>query len=68
MSLYKQLRLYQTFVLTLCCLRQLKSNQDRLNRDGTLLLPWVDAPQVYVRAWALSYFYSQLVPEPFGER
>ena len=38
------------------------SNQtkNRLNRDGTLFLPGVDAPHVYVRAWALGCFYSHI--------
>ena len=33
-------------------------NQNRLNRDGTLFffLPGVDAPHVYMRAWALGCF------------
>ena len=35
-----------------------------MNRDGTLFLPGVDAPHVYVRAWALGCFqfyqYSNL--------
>ena len=44
-----------------CCLRQLKQNQNRLNRDRTFFPPfffsfflfhpgWVDAPHVYVGA------------------
>ena len=45
------------FITKPCCLRQLKSSQNRLNRDGTLFffffLPGVDASHVYVRAWAL---------------
>ena len=45
-----------------CCLRQLKYNQNRLNRDGTpsllFFLPRVDASHVYVRAWALGCFHS----------
>ena len=35
-------------------------NQNRLNRDGTLFLPGVVAPHVYVRAWALGCFYSHI--------
>ena len=37
------------------------ASQNRLNRDGTLFfffLPGVDAPHVYVRAWALGCFHS----------
>ena len=41
-----------------CCLRQLKQNQHRLNRDGTLFSPGVDASHVYVLAWALGCFHS----------
>ena len=44
-----------------CCLRQLKKNQNRLNRDGTLFLPGVDASHVYVRAWALGCFHSLII-------
>ena len=34
-------------------------NQNHLNQDGTLFfLPGVDAPHVYVRAWALGCFHS----------
>ena len=33
---------------------------NRLNRDGTLFLCRVDAPHVYVRALALSCFYSHI--------
>ena len=32
--------------------------ENRLNRDGILFLPRVDASHVYVRAWALGFFYS----------
>ena len=35
---------------------------NRLNQDGTLFLPGVDAPHVYhVRAWALGCFYSHII-------
>ena len=43
----------------------------RLNRDGTLFfffflfLPGVDAPHVYVRAWALGCFYSHVSTRTF---
>ena len=33
-----------------------------MNRDGTSLLPGVDASHFYVRAWALSCFYSHIYP------
>ena len=36
----------------------LTPDQNRLNRDGTLLLPGVDASHVYVRALALGRFHS----------
>ena len=49
------------------CLRQLKSNQNRLNRDGTSFLPGVDAPLLYERAWVLASTVI-LVPKPFGVR
>ena len=34
--------------------------KNHLNRDGTLFLPGVDAPPVYVRAWVLGCFYSHI--------
>ena len=45
-------------------------NQNHLNQDGTLFfLPGVDAPHVYVHAWALGCLELViLVPEPFGGR
>ena len=48
-----------------CCLRQLKSNQNRLNREGTHFLPGVDASRVYVRAWALGCFHSLISTQTF---
>ena len=47
-----------------CCLRQLKSNQNRLNRDGTNFSPGMDASHVYVCAWALARFLSQSYQYP----
>ena len=45
---------------------QLKSNQNRLDRDGTFfILPGVDAPHVYVRAWALGCFNSHISTRNF---
>ena len=38
---------------------------DRLNREGTLFLTGVDAPHVYVRAWALDCFYSHISTRTF---
>ena len=42
---------------------QIKPN--RLNRDGTLFLPGVHAPRVYVRVWALGCFYSHINTQTF---
>ena len=39
--------------------------ENHLNQDGTLFLPGVDAPHVYVRAWAQVASAVILVPEPF---
>ena len=36
-----------------------------VNRDGTLFLPGVDAPHVYVRAWALGCFHSHISTQTF---
>ena len=38
---------------------------NRLNRDGTLFLPGVDASHVYVRALALDCFYSHIRTRTF---
>ena len=48
-----------------CCLRQLKSNQNHLNRDGTNFLPRVDASYVYVHAWVLGSFHSLISTQTF---
>ena len=34
-------------------------------KDGTLFLPGLDAPRVYVRAWALACFYSHISTRTF---
>ena len=36
-----------------------------MNRDGTLFLPRVDAPHVYVRAWAIGCFHSLISTRTF---
>ena len=52
-----------------CCLRQLKLNQNRLNRLRRTLfpffLPGVDACHVYVRARALGCFHSHISNQTF---
>ena len=52
--------LLQTTQITsdVCFISQIKPN--RLNRDGTLFLPGVDASHVYAGAWALGCFYSHI--------
>ena len=42
-----------------------KTKINRFNRDGTLFLPGVDAPHVYVRAWALGCFYCHISNQTF---
>ena len=66
---------YQTFVFSqlTMLLRQLKKNQNHLNRDGTsffffLFFTRVDAPHVYVRALALGCFYSHISTRNFCRR
>ena len=38
-----------------------------MNRDGSLFLPGVDAPHVYVRAWALGCFHSLINTRTISE-
>ena len=47
---------------------QLKQNQNRSNRDELFFLsflPGVDAPHVYMRAWALDCFYNHISTRTF---
>ena len=46
-------------------LHQHKQNHNCLNREGTLLLPGVDASHVYLRALALGCFYSHISTRTF---
>ena len=48
-----------------CCLRQLKLNKNRLNRDGTSFFLFLPGVFVYLHAWPLVCFHSHISTRDF---
>ena len=56
------------FVLELTMLRtpaQIKPNSFESRRNSFFYLSWMDAPHVYVHAWALACFHSHISTQNF---